>query len=361
MLRGRRRFKKLVPPLLSASLLSTQQAAGRPGCRSAAAMSRRRISIKDLGVVDCQGWLHRRKESRRFLGSRWKRYWFVLKKSSLYWYNDKMDVKAEGFINLSGFTIEQAKQCRKKHAITASHPLVVTIFVAAESFTEMNKWISNLSAAAEPCGLINTEECYSEGSDQDDDATARRLPVLQTPNWNQQSLKIPSEGTISRRRGRARKRSDSSGGERLSWLDLPGPDGEASVPQLHVTEEEKKVVDHEKPADEMESLYNHLKAASLSPTGQSRRKDFRASFIQRCPNHKVNEKLHLLRILTSTLKAKELELVAVEQILTDPALTASAYRKWKLSNSILLVEISHRNQAAAGGAAELQLPEHQSG
>ncbi|XP_062293749.1 interactor protein for cytohesin exchange factors 1-like [Scomber scombrus] len=345
-------------------------------------MSRRRISIKDLGVVDCQGWLHRRKESRRFLGSRWKRYWFVLKKSSLYWYNDKMDVKAEGFINLSGFTIEQAKQCRKKHAITASHPLVVTIFVAAESFTEMNKWISNLSAAAEPCGLINTEECYSEGSDQDDDdSVSTSCPpdselepaesedgdvlVLQSLSpadlTSENRERSPSEGTISRRRGRARKRSDSSGGERLSWLDLPGPDGEASVPQLHVKEEEKKVVDHENPADEMESLYNHLKAASLSPTGQSRRKDFRASFIQRCPNHKVNEKLHLLRILTSTLKAKELELVAVEQILTDPALTASAYRKWKLSNSILLVEISHRNQAAAGGAAELQLPEHQSG
>lgn len=57
---------------------------------SAAAMSRRRISVKELGVVDCQGWLFRRKEGRSFLGSKWKRYWFVLKKSSLYWYADKM-------------------------------------------------------------------------------------------------------------------------------------------------------------------------------------------------------------------------------------------------------------------------------
>lgn len=60
----------------------------------------------------------------------------------------------------------------------------------------------------------------------------------------------------------------------------------------------------EKPPDEMECLYNHLKAASLSPIGQSSRRDFRASFIRRCQNDKVNEKLHLLRILSSTLKAR---------------------------------------------------------
>ncbi|KAG7217876.1 hypothetical protein INR49_020807 [Caranx melampygus] len=102
-------------------------------------MSRRRVSVKDLGVTDCEGWLHRRKEGRSFLGSRWKKYWFVLKKSCLYWYNDKMAVKAEGFIDVSGFTIEQAKQCRRKHAITAAHPLVVTVFIAADSFKDMNK------------------------------------------------------------------------------------------------------------------------------------------------------------------------------------------------------------------------------
>ncbi|KAI3363891.1 hypothetical protein L3Q82_001494 [Scortum barcoo] len=116
-------------------------------------MSRRRVSVKDLGVVDCQGWLLRRMESRSFLGSKWKRYWFVLKKSSLYWYLNETAEKAEGFINLSGFTVEQAKQSRKKQydiAITATHPQIVTINIAAESFTDMNKWISKLSEAAEP-------------------------------------------------------------------------------------------------------------------------------------------------------------------------------------------------------------------
>lgn len=58
-------------------------------------------------------------------------------------------------------------------------------------------------------------------------------------------------------------------------------------------------------ADEMERLYIDLKRASLSPTGErkpSTKREFRASFIKRCKNHAVNEKLHLMRTLNSTLK-----------------------------------------------------------
>ncbi|XP_034755276.1 interactor protein for cytohesin exchange factors 1-like [Etheostoma cragini] len=342
-------------------------------------MSRRRVSVKDLGVSDCQGWLLRRKGGRSFLGSKWKRYWFVLKKSSLYWYTNQMAEKAEGFIHLSGFTIQQARQCRKKHAMTASHPLVVTIFIAAESFADMNKWIRKLSEAAEPCDQINAQECYSEGSDDDADecvttscslnaelqtadsdgdvsqplgeSSPRTSTPPASPTCESRRRSTLEGATLSRNR-RGRRRASSEGGERLSWLDPAGPGG-ASLPLIHVgggTEDEDV---HEKPADEMESLYNDLKAASLSPIGQSSRKDFRASFIRRCHNDKVNEKLHLLRILQSTLKAKESELLAVEQIMTVPTLAAPTYRKWRLSNAVLLQEIAQRNQAA-GGAAELR-------
>ncbi|KAK2855872.1 hypothetical protein Q5P01_004607 [Channa striata] len=350
----------------------------------AAAMSRRRVSVKELGAVDCQGWLLRRKEGRTFLGSKWKRCWFVLKKSSLYWYTDKMAEKAEGFINLSGFTIEQAKQYKKKHAITASHPLVVTVFIAAESFTDMNKWISKLSEAAGVRDGISTAECYSEGSDQDGDECASTCsqdseqetaesengdgaqslcgssPCTSSPRPAGTSDGRPRSssetGTVS---GNSRRRASSEGGERLSWTNPPpwdGAKGAASLPLIQGGEEtEEEGVAPEKPPDEMECLYRHLKAASLSPLGRSCRRDFRASFFRRCPNDSVNEKLHLLRILSSTLKAKELELLAVEQVLTEPTLTAPAYRQWRLSNCSLLQEISTRRQAA-GGAAEQSPP-----
>nr|XP_020442605.1 interactor protein for cytohesin exchange factors 1-like isoform X2 [Monopterus albus] len=226
-------------------------------------MSRRQVSIKDLGVADCQGWLHRRKEGCSFLGSKWKKYWFVLKKCSLYWYADRMADKADGFINVSGFTIEQAKHCRKKHAIIATHPLVVTIFFAAESFIEMNKWITNLSEAAKQHEVINTEECYSESSDQEGDepvstcsqdseqgttesengdvseplcesSSCPSIPLSMTATENR-SINTSDGGTLSRNRGR---RAASEGGERLSWQDVSRPDGAAPTIQLEEKEED---------------------------------------------------------------------------------------------------------------------------
>lgn len=53
-------------------------------------MSRRRVSVKDLGPVDHQGWLFRKNEGKGFLGIKWKKYWFVLKKTSLYWYSNQI-------------------------------------------------------------------------------------------------------------------------------------------------------------------------------------------------------------------------------------------------------------------------------
>lgn len=55
----------------------------------------------------------------------------------------------------------------------------------------------------------------------------------------------------------------------------------------------------------MEKLYIHLKEASLSPIGDrkpSTKREFRASFIKRCKNQTVNDRLHLIRTLNSTLK-----------------------------------------------------------
>lgn len=53
-------------------------------------MSRRRVSVKELGQPDHQGWLYRKKESKGFLGIKWKKYWFVLKKTALYWYANQL-------------------------------------------------------------------------------------------------------------------------------------------------------------------------------------------------------------------------------------------------------------------------------
>uniref|UniRef100_A0A8C1PUG7 Cnksr family member 3 n=1 Tax=Cyprinus carpio TaxID=7962 RepID=A0A8C1PUG7_CYPCA len=185
-------------------------------------MSRRKVSVKDLGQGDCQGWLYKRRESKGLLGWRWKKFWFVLKKCSLYWYTSDMAEKAEGYINLRDFTIEQATES--------------------------------------------------------------------------------------------------------------GP-----------------------PSDEMEMLYLHLKQVSLSPTGAlqpTTKHDFRSSFIRRCKNESINEKLHLIRALNSTLKAKEADLQAIEQVLSEPSLSACKYRQWRDANVLLLQEIGEKHKRAVDELCE---------
>lgn len=59
--------------------------------------------------------------------------------------------------------------------------------------------------------------------------------------------------------------------------------------------------------DEMEKLYKSLEQASLSPLGDRRpstKKELRKSFVKRCKNPSINEKLHKIRTLNSTLKVR---------------------------------------------------------
>ncbi|MGH0181992.1 UNVERIFIED_CONTAM: hypothetical protein FKN15_008545 [Acipenser sinensis] len=76
--------------------------------------SRRRISCKDLGHGDCEGWLWKKKDAKGYFIQKWKKYWFILKDSSLYWYTNQNDEKAEGFISLPEFRIDRAIECRRK-------------------------------------------------------------------------------------------------------------------------------------------------------------------------------------------------------------------------------------------------------
>ena len=53
-------------------------------------MSRRRVSVRELGRADLQGWLQRQTPAGRSVGAGWRRSWFVLKDSALYWYPSHM-------------------------------------------------------------------------------------------------------------------------------------------------------------------------------------------------------------------------------------------------------------------------------
>ncbi|CAB1335053.1 unnamed protein product [Coregonus sp. 'balchen'] len=356
------------------------------------AMSRRRVSVKELGELDYHGWLYRKKEGKGFLGFKWKKYWFVLKKTSLYWYTTQLAEKAEGFINLTDFIIDRALECKKKYAIKACHPQVMIFFFAADTYEEMNVWLNKLGLASiqyEPTESNTAEAPPPPYSEQMDQGSGTLPPPYSSP--------LPGEtnGSFSSPVSTMTSQSSVSSlaKHRQSWLDLvsqaspvvgetvvcsvqvhthrppqhhqeassyqdpPGSTArEGDVNPREQTEEVAVLgigtedVNHEATSDEMERLYIHIKQASLSPIGDrkpSTKRDFRASFIKRCKNQDINEKLHLIRTLNSTLKAKEADLLTIEQVLSEP--TSSRFREWKEVNTPLLQEIclKHGHQVAA--------------
>ncbi|XP_069575775.1 connector enhancer of kinase suppressor of ras 3 isoform X1 [Brachyistius frenatus] len=370
-------------------------------------MSRRRISVKELGQPDHQGWLYRKKESKGFLGIKWKKYWFVLKKTSLYWYANQLAEKAEGYIDLTNFIIDRAIECKKKHAFKACHPQVMMFYFAAESHEDMNLWLNKLGLASiqyEPTERNAAAECYSEASDHEE----AESPEIPPPPYSdsvdasdpagsthQGTLPPPYSSTITTEANgslsspvstmTSQSSASSLAKHRQSWLDLVSqaapPAGETAVVcsvqvHSHHPPPEETVLEssaardssdtasnEENPAaqgeqsdasaaqdegdqgnssDEMEKLYIHLKEASLSPIGDrkpSTKREFRASFIRRCKNHTVNDKLHLIRTLNSTLKSKEADLQAIDQLLWETELTSDKFREWKEANAPLVHEI----------------------
>lgn len=75
-----------------------------PGSLTSA--SRRRISCKDLGHGDCEGWLWKKKDAKGYFTQKWKKYWFILKDSSLYWYtNQNVSCSLTSTLQLSNKTL----------------------------------------------------------------------------------------------------------------------------------------------------------------------------------------------------------------------------------------------------------------
>ncbi|KAL6048947.1 hypothetical protein STEG23_028071, partial [Scotinomys teguina] len=387
-------------------------------------MSRRRISCKDLGHADCQGWLYKKKEKGTFLSNKWKKFWVVLKGSSLYWYSNQMAEKADGFVNLPDFTVERASECKKKHAFKINHPQIKAFYFAAENLQEMNVWLNKLGfAVIHQESTTKDEECYSESEQEDPEiavetppppyASATSSPVgrvdaarrasSSSPRLRDSSCSFSSlESTV-----KTPSRVSSSGSkERQSLLDMansaPGtedvgqpltftvqvhtpasseasncraPENSSAISesgflnslssddtsslsnnQDHLTVPSdraagSRVIDREETKvsedDEMEKLYKSLEQASLSPLGDRRpstKKELRKSFVKRCKNPSINEKLHKIRTLNSTLKCKEHDLAMINQLLDDPKLTARKYREWKVMNTLLIQDIYHQQQ-----------------
>ncbi|XP_056594467.1 connector enhancer of kinase suppressor of ras 2 isoform X13 [Triplophysa dalaica] len=426
-------------------------------------ISKRRISCKDLGRGDCEGWLWKKKDAKSYFSQKWKKYWFVLKDACLYWYMNEEDAKAEGFVSLPEFKMDRASECRKKYAFKACHPKIKSFYFAADGVDDMNRWLSRLNMAA--AGFAERErirqeqaDYWSESEHEDNetpstpkqDSPPPPYDTYPRPPSNQMSCASPylepkhgrlsSTETSQSRSSHEEYRSEPQGGsssgggsparksasQRRSWQDLietpltssglhylqtlpledavfcepgaglspeyrrqstlpaqrtlmqehygpfPMVEGERlrdpaavigkprsfTLPRdsgLHaLLTPSSSIADQRDPnrrelsrshcinnggereshgqAESLGDLYRALERASLSPIGEHRlstRLEYKHLFIRRCKDPQLNDKLHHLRILQSTLKDREGEVAMIDKLLANPKLTSSEFQEWK--------------------------------
>lgn len=297
------------------------------------AMSRRRVSCRELGRPDCDGWLwKKRREGSVFIAQKWQRFWFILKGPSLYWYNTQQDEKAEGFVNIASYSIESAGEHKRKYVFKMCHQRFHNFFFAAENVTDMSKWINYLITSIHKHKKFHTgpdseEECYSETESESETS----------PSPRRRNKKVQSH-TLPRPKGKTNKvplASAVTGGSK-------GTGG---------------------PVDEMGMMLNNIKEGGVSLIGKEQpftHDHFRKSFIRRNKNPIINEKAHTLRALQSTLKAKEVELLHINKLLEESDLSASTYRQWKENNEELVKEMerlaAHKSSEGAEGTTEQDTP-----
>ncbi|GAB0199552.1 connector enhancer of kinase suppressor of ras 1 [Grus japonensis] len=294
---------------------------GRRSKGVATRLSRRRVSCRDLGRVDCDGWLLKKKDHVGFMAQKWKRCWFVLKGHTLYWYHHPNDEKAAGLINVATYDLESTREQKKKYVFQLSHQKYKPFVFAAETLADLSMWVSHLVTAKTKYALAHQsvpdreEDCYSETEAEDPDDES------------------PRHGCDS-----SKKRLQNAPEKAQLFLAGGEPSSAASSPQGSP----RPCSPMDPAREDLECLMQCLKQGGVSLIGRQRfltQEQCHKSFIRRNKNPHINEKVHTVRALQSTLKAKLAELQALEQLLSDTALTSEKFTCWKEEHQELYQEL----------------------
>uniref|UniRef100_A0A8C2HZB5 Connector enhancer of kinase suppressor of Ras 1 n=1 Tax=Cyprinus carpio TaxID=7962 RepID=A0A8C2HZB5_CYPCA len=285
------------------------------------ALSRRKVSCRELGRPDCDGWLwKKRKETNVFMTQKWQRFWFVLKGPTLYWYTSQQEEKAEGLIKIGSYSIESAGEHKRKYVFQMSHQRFQNFFFAADNVNDMSKWINCLITAIQKhkkkSQPDNEEECYSETESEEESS---RSPHSHRKKVNTKTQ--TQSNTLPRTKGKQNRVSEPITISQAGGSKIAGN------------------------VDEMDEMFHSLKKGGVSLIGQNQpttHDQLRKSFIKRNKNPVINEKIHTLRALQSTLKAKEAEIHLINKILDDSEISPQKYREWKQLNEDLLQDIERQ-------------------
>ncbi|NXI01696.1 CNIPF protein, partial [Pachycephala philippinensis] len=346
-------------------------------------LSRRRVSCRDLGRVDCDGWLLKKKDHVGFMAQKWKRCWFVLKGHTLYWYNHPNDERAAGLINVATYNLESTREQKKKYVFQLCHQTYKPFVFAAETLADLSMWVSRLVTAKTKYTLAHQavpdkeEDCYSEteAEDPDDESPRHGSDSVSGPGGHpgDRGTEVPCLShlllhlSLSQGKGcrtpQTRRSSPRPAAQPAAPRAAPGPAppwvGPFQSQPLHdptpspCTGEPCGVSGlpscssapcpcPDPAGEDLEDLMQCLRQGGVSLMGQRRfltQEQCRKSFLRRNKNPHINERVHAVRALQSTLKAKLAELQALEQLLGEAALTSDTFRRWKEQHQELYQEL----------------------
>jgi hypothetical protein len=110
--------------------------------------SYRKISCKDLGKGDCEGFLYRYLPKGTLSLVQWRLYWCVLKGGTLYVFKSKDDKNQEVEIKLEGKNVSPAPERRKYGFRIADESSKNREYFYCSTRDEMAKWMNKMGLAA---------------------------------------------------------------------------------------------------------------------------------------------------------------------------------------------------------------------
>ncbi|XP_043218684.1 nascent polypeptide-associated complex subunit alpha, muscle-specific form-like isoform X2 [Amphibalanus amphitrite] len=262
----------------------------------------RRVSCRDLGQGDCQGWLHMKKEGRGFLhADKWAKRWLVLHGHKLYGYKDKESQQAETLISLPGYQVSPANDIRSKRHAFRVYSNERSVVFASDSQLDMTKWMNKmgLSAIAYDSTKTFTTGGFSRPdrdgthvdmyfSDTDDEDSKKRTPLKRPPmqrgrvtpsptssldrarqklrNWRTGSP-VPSAGSLSSLSSLGSERPAIKKKPSLRFLARVRRDSgqsAASVSSVVSTEGQRRASQPETSGDRVKEVITPQKSAPLS-------------------------------------------------------------------------------------------------
>ncbi|CAL1528950.1 unnamed protein product [Lymnaea stagnalis] len=285
----------------------------------------RRISCKDLGKGECEGWLYKKKQKSGTLSKHWDKRWCVLKDGHLFYYKHKDDQKAEGVIVLPAFFVSPAPNLKTKKFAFKIHNGGTAFYFASERQDDMGKWMNKMGLAA-----INYKTEVKQEGTTSTGVTIKPEKASALATENKHVYYSESEGDED---DLSRKWEGST----ASINSINSSPMSSPVLKRFNLEQVQKSVGAS--TEELHAMLRSIENQDLTIDGKNKIKQRQSQITPLINLHEVAdpaelERMRKLHSLQRTLKAKEMELKQIESLMSKQGVSPSELRDFIETHSL---------------------------